>query len=157
VIYRPLEPIRPEMYSCEGIDELPGDPHAVRCLAHAAFEYVTDAELAPDLLHVHGAALIGEARVASDDDELSKAGERRDDLLDDPVREILLLRVAGHVLEGQHRNRWLVGERERLPCCGRGLAACDAEYTHRPLDVLQLVLAEIVRSEWDLASHLVPS
>ena len=39
--------------------------------------------------------------------------ERGDDLLDHAVGEIFLLRVAAHVLERQHRDRRLVGERQR--------------------------------------------
>jgi hypothetical protein len=36
-------------------------------------------------------------------------GERGRDLLDHPVGEIFLLRIAAHVLKGQHRDRRLVG------------------------------------------------
>jgi len=36
---------------------------------------------------------------------------RKDDLLDHAVDEILLLRIAAHVGEREHRDRRLVGER----------------------------------------------
>jgi hypothetical protein len=44
-----------------GVDQLPGYPHATARLSHRAFKDVTDAQFAPDLLHVDGSALVGEA------------------------------------------------------------------------------------------------
>jgi hypothetical protein len=37
-------------------------------LAHAAFEHVPNAQLATDLVHVNGTALVGEAGIAGDDE-----------------------------------------------------------------------------------------
>ncbi len=61
VLEATVEAIRPEMRAGRGIDQLSGDPHAVRRLAHAALQHIADAELAADLLHVDAAALVGEA------------------------------------------------------------------------------------------------
>src|SRR5262249_46745234 len=134
------------MYCCEGIDELSSDPHTVRCFAYTAFKHVPRPQLTPDLLHINRAALVGEARIASDHEQRPEARKRRDDLLDYPVCKILLFGVTTHVLERQYRNRRLVGQRERFPCCDCGRAARDAEHTHWPLNVLQLMLAEIIGS-----------
>ena len=68
-----IEAVRPEMRAGRGIDELAGDAHPAARLAHAAFEHVADAELAPDLLHVHRPALVGEARIARDDEQPAHA------------------------------------------------------------------------------------
>ena len=46
-------------------------------LAHAAFQHVAHAELAPDLLHVDGAALVGEARIAGDHEQPAQARQAR--------------------------------------------------------------------------------
>jgi hypothetical protein len=75
--------------------------------------------------------------------------DRGDDLLDDPVGEIFLLRVAAHVGEGQHSDRWLVGERQRLGqgwylLPDRGGTISDPVDPHRPGDVLDLLLAQIL-------------
>src|SRR5215471_12140332 len=94
------------------IDELPRDAYPACRLTDAAFEHVTDTQLACHLLHVHGAALVGEAGIACDDEQPVIPRQSGDDVLHHAIGEILLLRVAAQVLERQHRNRWLVGERE---------------------------------------------
>src|SRR5215475_587234 len=100
------------MYACRGINELTGDAHPAGGFAHASFEYVAHPELTPNLLHVDRPALVGEARVSRDHEEPPHARERRDDLLDDAVSEIILLRVAAHVLEGKDRDGGLVGNHQ---------------------------------------------
>ena len=97
-----------------GIDELPGDAHSVPGLAHAAFEHIAHAQFAPDLLHIDGPALVGEARIARDHEQPAHARQGGDDLLDHAVGEIFLLGIAAHVLERQDGNRGLVGKRQRV-------------------------------------------
>jgi hypothetical protein len=46
------------MRACQGIDQLPRDAHPRSRLAHRAFEHIAHAELAPDLFHVDGTALV---------------------------------------------------------------------------------------------------
>ena len=92
------------------VDQLGGDAHAVAGFAHRALEDVANAKLAADLLHADRLALERETRIAGDDEEPTDARERGDDLLDHAVGEILLLRVAAQIGEGQHRNRRLVGQ-----------------------------------------------
>jgi hypothetical protein len=86
-------------------------------------------------------------------------GQRGSDVLGDPVREIFLLGVAAHVAERQHREGGVVGECERH--FGRilrsGTARLDTINPHRPRDVLDVVLAEIGKSDRqpfaDLLAH----
>src|SRR5258708_18820445 len=59
----------PDMRAGRGVDELPGDAHAIAGLAHAAFEHIAHAKLAADLLHVDSAALVGEGRITRDDEQ----------------------------------------------------------------------------------------
>src|SRR5207247_1324424 len=68
VLKSALEAIGPEMGCRRRFHELAGDAYSVGRLAHAAFEHVPDPELAPDLLHIHRTALVGEARIARDDE-----------------------------------------------------------------------------------------
>jgi hypothetical protein len=76
------------------------------------------------------------------------------DLLDDAVDEIFLLGITGHVLERQYRDRWLVGQRERCFCWNvRGDR--DAIDAHWPSDVLDLLLAQILKAEIDFVADLV--
>src|SRR5216684_6136691 len=100
------------MRAGQGIDQLRGDAHSLARLAHRTFEHIPDTELAPDLLHIDRLAFVGETRIAGDDEEPADAGESGDDLLYHAVGEILLLRIAAHIGEGQYRNRRLVGERQ---------------------------------------------
>ena len=140
------------------VDQLPGDAHPVAGLAHAAFEHVAHAELLRHLLHGDRLALVGEGRVARDDEEPRQPRDCGRDLLDHAIDEILLLGIAGQVLKRQDHERRLVGERQNRCFASRRLRrlAADArdEHPHRPRDVLQALLADIVKFDIDLASHL---
>jgi hypothetical protein len=57
-------------------------------------------------------ALVGEGRIAGDDEQPADAAEGGNDLLDHAVGEILLLRIAAHIGKRQYRDRRLVGERQ---------------------------------------------
>src|SRR5215467_891371 len=93
-----------------GVDQLPGDPNPAAGLPHRTFKDIADAEFAPDLLHIDRLTLVRKARIASDDEEPADATERSNDFFDHSVGEILLLGVAAHILERQHRNRRLIGQ-----------------------------------------------
>ena len=86
-----------------GLYQLRGDAQPIAALADAAFEHVAHAKFACHLLHVDGAALVGEAAVARDDEEPPDLRQSGDDLLDHSIGEIFLLWIAAHVLERQHR------------------------------------------------------
>src|SRR5438132_5599744 len=101
------------MRAARGVDQLRGDAHSAACFADRAFQDIADAELASNVLYIDGPPLIGEARIAGDDEEPTDAAERGDDLLDHAVGEILLLRVAARILERQDGDRRLVRQRER--------------------------------------------
>ena len=81
-------------------------------LAHAAFEHVAHAELAADLPDVDRAALVGEGRIARDDEQCRKARECRDDVLDHPVGEVVV-QVAAEILERQDSDRGLIRQRRQ--------------------------------------------
>src|SRR6516162_7632140 len=132
------------------IDQLRSDPHATARLAHRTFQYIAHAQFAADLLHVDGLALVGKARIPGDDKEPADAGERGDDFLDHAVGEILLLGVAGHVLERQNRYRRLVGQRQwrrRGTFGGSGASITDSVDPYGPGNVLDLLLAQILEDK----------
>src|SRR5262249_6359379 len=74
----------------------------------------------------------------------------RNDLLDHPVGKVLLLRIAAHILERQHCDRRLVGEGQRRLLWSRrargSSSIADPIDPHRPGNVFDLLLAEIVES-----------
>src|SRR5262249_51626954 len=102
------------------LDQLPSDTDPLASFAYRAFEDIAHAELTPDLLHIDGLALVCKARIPSDHEEPADAAERGDDLLDHAIGEILLLGIAAHVREGQHRDRRLSGSAGPEPACGIG-------------------------------------
>ena len=56
-----------EMAAVLRLDELTGNPHPVRHLAHTAFEEIANTQVAANLLHIHRTVLIDEARITSYD------------------------------------------------------------------------------------------
>ena len=173
VFQRPIEAVGPEMRTGLCNEQLPGDTHPAAAFAHAAFEDIAHAQFAADLLYVDRLALVGEARIAGDDKEPADAREGGDDLLDHAIGEIVLLRVARHVLERQYRDRGLIGQRQRrfsphpispsrrssLPRVrGRGReGACrvDPIDPHGAGDVFQRLIAEILERAVDPPLHLL--
>jgi hypothetical protein len=53
------------MGTSQGIDQLGRDPHPLARVAHRPFEDIAHAQLAADVLHADGLALVGEARIAA--------------------------------------------------------------------------------------------
>ena len=100
--------------SC-GVDQLSGDTDAARGLSDAALEDVAHAEFAADLLHVDRPALVGEARVAGDDEDPLDARQAGDDVFDHAVGEVVLLGVATQVGEGQYCDGRFVRQRQARP------------------------------------------
>ena len=91
--------------------------------------------------------------------------QRGDDVFDDAVSEILLLRVIAHIVERQHGNRGFVGIGARFqrgswsfPVClrgGQGLVGleCYRERPDRLLEALQLLFAEAVEGKGHAPGH----
>src|SRR5712672_1298767 len=100
------------MGTCRGVDELSGNPHATTRLADAAFQHITHTKLASYLLDVDGLAFVSERRVTGDHEQGFEPGQRRDDVLNHPIREKLLLSLTAQVLKRQYRDGGLVGQRE---------------------------------------------
>src|SRR5215472_7449024 len=106
-----IEAVRPNVSAGCRIDELPGEPYAISCLAHTPLEHVTHPEFARDLFHVDGPALVSEAGVPRDDKQRPTARQRRDDFIGHAIGEVLLFRVRADVLKRQNGNGWPVRKR----------------------------------------------
>ena len=68
-----VEALSPNVIASFSVDQLRVDANTFAATLHAAFEDVAHVELASDLLHVCGLALVGECRVACDDERASYA------------------------------------------------------------------------------------
>jgi hypothetical protein len=87
-----------------------------------------------------------------DHEQPAGARQRRNDVFHHAVGEILLLDIATQVGERQHRERRLVGQRQRRPRFGR---EPHAEHPHLAGDVLQLPLAKVFEIERKLARRVL--
>src|SRR6267378_5838332 len=143
------------MRAGDRVDQLTGNADPVAAFAHRAFEHIAHAKLMPNLLRIGRLALVRETRIAGDDEQPADARERGNDLLYHAIGEILLLRVAAHICERQHRDRRLVGER-KWPGRGRQRlldgdgTVPNPVHTHWPRDVLDALLAHVVENEGEL-------
>src|SRR6476660_4169436 len=111
VLQGTIEAVRPNVSAGCRIAELPGESHAISCLAHAPLEHVTYPEFARDLFPVDGPALVSEAGVPPDDKQRRKARQRRDDFIGHAIGEVLLFWVRADVLKRQNGDGWPVRKR----------------------------------------------
>jgi hypothetical protein len=68
VLKLPVETVGPQMHTGCGVDELSGDPHTLSVSPYTTFKHIAHAQLAADLLHINRSSLVGEARIARDDE-----------------------------------------------------------------------------------------
>jgi hypothetical protein len=146
-----------------GIDKLSCDADSICRFANATFQHVAHPELASDLLHVDGAPLVREARVAGDDEQRLEMRQRRDDVIDHSVREIFLLRIGAQVGEWQNSNGGFIGQRKGVinTQAGRhswhGATVWDAPDPHRFGDILQGLRTQVLKRYIYLATNLPTS
>src|SRR4051794_2451528 len=101
------------MGSADRVNQLSGDANLAASFADAALKDISHAQFTAHLANVRRCPFVYEARVPGDHEELLRPRQRGDDVLDDAVGEVLLLRVAAHVLERQYSDRWLIGKWQR--------------------------------------------
>src|SRR5262249_22006504 len=77
------------------------------------------------------------------------------DVLDDAIAEILLFRITAHINEGQHGDRWPVGKRQSRLQGLRFRVEPHPANPHRPGDILQPLLAQIVEGDVELAARIL--
>ena len=87
------------------LDELGGNAHAVTSTANATLNDIADVEIVADLGGFHRLTLVGKCRIARDDHQFAELRHRGDQVLDDAVTEILLLRILAHIVEGEDGER----------------------------------------------------
>src|ERR1700749_2972080 len=104
------------MGAVDSIDKLSTDAGPLPRLSNRTFQYIADTEFAPDLFHIDGLPLVREARIAGDHKEPLDPRQCGDDFVDHAVDEILLLKVAAHILEWQDCDRGFLGQRQRRVC-----------------------------------------
>src|SRR5262249_9185804 len=100
VMYFAVIPLGPAVGAGHGIDELRRNADAITAPLDASLQYVPCAQLPADLPDIDRLALVLEARIARDDQELGEPRQLGDDVISNAVAEIVLLRVAAEVCEG---------------------------------------------------------
>ena len=98
-----LVALRPEVLLGVGADELQRDAHAVAGAQHRALQDVVDAELAGDLGEQLVRAAVAHHRLPRDDAQRAHLGDGGDQLLGEPLDEVV--GAAAEVGERQHRQR----------------------------------------------------
>jgi len=184
IVESAVEAVGPEMRVSFGLDQLRGDAHPPAGLANRTFEDIAHPQLAPDLLHFDGLALVGEARITGDHEQPADARKYRRDFLDHAVGEILLIGIAAHVLEWEDGDRRLVGEGQgsrrqgatltrlalealgtlsrnageggpRRVGVGMGEGRANPVDPHRPGNVFDLLLAQILKDKGEPVAHVI--
>ena len=89
-----------------GVDQLHVDAHALAAALNAALEHVAHVQVLPDLTDVDRLPSISEGGVAGDDEGARDARKVGGQTVGDPVDEILLLRPAAEIGEGEHDHRY---------------------------------------------------
>jgi hypothetical protein len=97
--------LRQQTIVIDGVDQLRGHPDAVTRFLHAAFQHVPNAEIFRRRLRRHRRAAIGEGRVARDYEQPRVLRQRVDDVLGQPVGEVVLRRIAAQICERKHGDR----------------------------------------------------
>jgi hypothetical protein len=82
-----------------GLDQLSAGADAIVHHANAAIEHIAHPQLVADLFHVDSWSLVGEARIAGNDEQPSDARQPGDDVLGDTVGEVFLTRIAAQIFE----------------------------------------------------------
>ena len=127
--------LRPEVLVGFGVDELGHDPHPVAHAPHASLQEGRRRQQGADFPQALLALLEHHHRGARNDLERPDLRQLGDDVLGDPVREVLVLRLGAEVQERQHGDgprrgartarvgecggevgdRWRTGRREPWP------------------------------------------
>ena len=103
-----VEAFRPYMVASGRLHQLSADANPIARATHAPLQDIADPKGTTDLLGVHHLPLVRERRVAGNYKEPPKLGQRCDQVVGDAIREVLLVTVAGHIVERQHGNGWLL-------------------------------------------------
>ena len=104
LLLRPVVALGPHRALRARVDELGRDAHLVARASHAPLEHVAHAQLLADGDDVHRLALVAKRGIAGDHAQLREVRQIGDQVLREPIAEVLLLLVVAQVREGQHRD-----------------------------------------------------
>src|SRR5262249_33199850 len=105
--------LSPSVSSGHGVDQLRGDAEAIPAPTHAALQHIAYPQIAPHIADIGRLALVLEARVAGDDEQLREARQLGDDVLGDAVAQVILLLVSAKIGEGEYGNRRRIRQWQR--------------------------------------------
>ena len=137
------------------LNQLRRHADALAAPADATLEHISHAKLSGDLAHVDRFALIGERRIAGNDEELVNVRELCDEVLSYAVGKELLLGIATHIGKRQYRDRWLVRHRQGQRWRETRGADRDPIGPHRAGNVLQMVLTHVREGQRELIDNLI--
>jgi hypothetical protein len=113
-----VEPVGPKMCARIGIDQLRVGLKRFARAADAPLDDIANAELAAELFHVSGFALVPKRGVARDDEAVRDAGEIGRQIVGHGIGESVLSGIARQIVERQDNQRqalcWLLPNRNGL-------------------------------------------
>jgi hypothetical protein len=151
------------MHAIVCIDQLRRDPNAIAAPANAALENISDAELLRRLADIDRTPFVDEAGIAGDHPQPCDFRQGGDDILDQAVAEILLLRIAAHVLEWQYNDGGFDRKRRgvrpaRSLTCKRSDSLLPGQlvspHPHRLDNILEDLRPHVVEGDLDLSPDL---
>ena len=96
--------LRPKQRSIQRLDQLCSQPHAVSRPSQAALNQELGAELSADTLYVHLLVVVFGGQGATGNAQFGKARQLGDDLLREGAFQEARSRIAGRIVEAQHRD-----------------------------------------------------
>ena len=106
-----LEALPPQHLSRSALDQLGRDSHLSACANDGAFDERVDVQLLRDGRYWFADALVVHHGRARGHAKPADGGEIGDQLFRHAIGEVLLVRLAGQILERQHRDRSNLGRR----------------------------------------------
>ena len=90
------------MIAGRSVNQLHRYAQLLATFAHAAFDDMADTQIARHLSEAGALAPLVKRRIAGGDRKLPEPRKLGDDVFGDPVGEILLPRIAAHIVKGKH-------------------------------------------------------
>ena len=137
-----------------GVDQLGIDADLVAQTADASLEYVTYVQLAADLFRIDRLPPIGEGGIPRYHEHFWDSRQIRSQVLSDPVSKIFLIGIVAQVGERQNDDREASHRRCRGDEWPEGTEV-DCVNSDRARDVLQLLVAQIAKSEVEFAGRIL--
>src|SRR6516165_10462164 len=149
---------RPKMTPGLGFVQLSRDTDPSGRAPYRAFEHIPHAKIMANSTYVRGSPLVGKRGTTCDDKQTGVSRQRRDDILNYSVGEILLVRIATHIVKWKDSDRRTFSHdaNRYFAASLRALNVGDtiSPDSHRFVDVLQILNPAIFKWQIERGANL---